>query len=49
MDDNPDSATQRRQILTILEQGDRDIAAGHGSDWEDVKRRMRERIAARTR
>lgn len=40
---------RRRQILSILEQGDRDIAAGNGSDWGDVKQRMRERILTRTR
>jgi hypothetical protein len=40
---------RRRQIEAILDQGDRDIAAGNGSDWSDVKQRMRERILARTR
>jgi hypothetical protein len=40
---------ERRQILAILDQGDRDIAAGNGRDWAEVKQRMRERIAARTR
>ena len=40
---------RRRQILAILEQGDRDIAAGNGRDWDDVKQRMRDRIAARMR
>jgi hypothetical protein len=40
---------RRRQILSILEQGDRDIAAGNGRDWAEVKQRMRARILARTR
>jgi hypothetical protein len=45
----PEEAERRRQILAILEQGDRDIAAGNGRDWDDVKQRMRDRIAARLR
>lgn len=40
---------RRRQIGAMLDQGDRDIAAGKGSDWSDVKQRMRARILARTR
>jgi hypothetical protein len=40
---------RRRQIGTVLDQGERDIAEGHGSDWSDVKQRLRERISARTR
>jgi hypothetical protein len=42
-------AERRRQIGTVLDQGERDIAAGQGSDWSDVKQRLRERISARTR
>lgn len=48
-DGSPEEAERRRQILAILEQGDRDIAAGNGSDWSEVKQRIRERLAARTR
>lgn len=40
---------RRRQLLSILEQGDRDIAAGNGSDWSEVKQRVRARLLARTR
>lgn len=40
---------RRRQILSILDQGDRDIAAGQGNDWSEVKGRMRDRISARSR
>lgn len=42
-------AERRRQIGTVLDQGERDIAEGQGSDWSDVKQRLRERISARTR
>lgn len=42
-------AERRRQIGTVLDQGERDIAAGQGSDWTDVKGRLRDRISARTR
>jgi len=45
----PEEVERRRQILSILDQGERDIAAGNGSDWADVKQRMRDRISARTR
>lgn len=48
-DGSPEEAERRQQILAILEQGDRDIAAGNGSDWSEVKRRVRERLAARAR
>lgn len=52
-DPAPDAAAEeaerRRQILAILEQGDRDIAAGNGREWDEVKQRMRDRIAARMR
>lgn len=44
-----DDSERRRQSLAILEQSDRDIGAGNGRDWEDVKQRMRERCAARMR
>ena len=44
-----EEAERRRQIGTVLDQGERDIAAGHGRDWSDVKQRLRERISARTR
>ena len=44
-----EEAERRRQIGTVLDQGERDIAEGHGSDWSDVKQRLRERISARTR
>ena len=46
---SPAEAERRRQIGTVLDQGERDIAAGQGSDWSDVKQRLRERISARTR
>jgi hypothetical protein len=42
-------AERRRQIRAILEQGDRDIAADNGREWDEVKQRMRDRIAARMR
>lgn len=48
-DGDTDEAERRRQILAILEQGDRDIAAGNGSDWSEVKQRIRARLAARAR
>ncbi len=47
-DETRDEAERRQKIGAILEQGERDIAADNGRDWEDVKRRMRERLAART-
>ena len=46
---SPEEVERRRQILSILDQGERDIASGNGSDWADVKQRMRDRISARTR
>lgn len=46
---SPEEAERRRQIGTVLDQGERDIAAGQGSDWSDVKQRLRARISARTR
>ncbi|WP_088741383.1 hypothetical protein [Haliangium sp. UPWRP_2] len=46
---SPAEAERRRQIGTVLDQGERDIAAGQGSEWADVKQRLRERISARTR
>lgn len=46
---SPEEVERRRQILLILDQGERDIASGNGSDWADVKQRMRDRISARTR
>ena len=46
---SPEEVERRRQILSILDQGERDITAGNGSDWADVKQRMRDRISARTR
>jgi hypothetical protein len=48
-DGGADEAERRRQIQAILDQGDRDIAADKGRDWDEVKRRMRERVAARSR
>lgn len=46
---HPEEVKRRRQIQSILAQGDRDITAGNGSDWDEVKQRMRDRIAAWTR
>jgi len=46
---SPEEVERRRQILSILDQGERDIAAGNGSDWADVKQRLHERISARSR
>lgn len=46
---SPEEAECRRQIGSILAQGDHDIAAGSGSDWSDVKQRLRERLSARAR
>lgn len=45
--DAASEAEDRRQIAAILEQGDRDIAAGSGSDWSEVKRRVRARLTDR--
>lgn len=42
-----DPEENRRRILAMLEQGERDIAAGRTTDGAEVQRRMRERIAAR--
>ena len=40
-----DPAENKRRILAMLEQGERDIAAGRGRDAEDVFREAEERIA----
>lgn len=40
---------RRRQIESLLEQGDRDITDLNGCDWVEVKQRMRDRVAAWTR
>ncbi len=42
-----DPEADRRHVLALLEQGERDIAAGRTTDGAEVQRRMRERIAAR--
>lgn len=46
---SPEEVERRQQIGAMLDQGDKDIAAERGSDWSDVKQRMRARILARTR
>ena len=46
---SPEEVERRRQILSILDQGERDIASGSGSEWADVKQRLQERISARSR
>ena len=42
-----DEAERKRQIGAILDQADRELAAGVGPDLADVQRQMRERLRAR--
>jgi predicted transcriptional regulator len=42
-----DPEENKRRILAMLEQGERDIEAGRTTDSSEVQRRMRERIQAR--
>lgn len=42
-----DEAERKRQIGALLDQADRELAAGVGYELADVQRQMRERLRAR--